>query len=1544
MVRGAQSAGLVTYDFDASGNTGATGLRRRVVNSKRTDLSELLLRQLSKTLCNPSYPWDHETSRIFCGHTRFATSSICNIGGCHPHQWTPPQRQTAWRLNGHGKFVGEMRNVEGFITHNGDLDFFTFNGVAYALSDLQRLLARLLGRAMPSDVDSACVAGLLDLLRTKGLWIASVRYGYLFGGLEGAGSLESRLESLASARQLAALATVFEGEWREFACTRGAALGGDGESSVRELASLEQMCSQFAPRMHAKLVRDGETGEAALPLLHPHDRVHAVRRLAEVATRAFLFGDLLHAGRDLMRGAEGSFGLVLSHSLDAATDLVIAARGQTMSVAVYPQSGLVAFGSEAAATKVAMGADGEDASFRLDLDDVGGETVLLRWGERVAVAPGLNDVMDDGSAAAAAPAVAAAASGARVPIVCAGRACEATEVLRYRPGAGDSLETPMAHGPRPIIAVADAPKRAAWTHVLLLVTEADGACGSASVPVWRRRLRLDGNPAVSRLPEVLSRDPVADDLLAIPHAVGRITRDFDGAEHTPNRISAWTFTSRLRARLRMHREGAHDGSVDLLITGCEVSLWIGEQFASDLALAYPKLRIVTLSANKLLGQLGQTLPVPQPGFMFNGATHDFRGSLVLVLSHSGGTYAPLLCCSLFRGYTSDIFLVTSELDTQAARAVRAATNRDGGGGGGGGRDGFVDLTSQFVFSTHVGFRPAEACTVSVAAMHHLLSHLLIFLMGYLSHFEHGRESEASICGYDFEEVRELATIARVQSAALSGIVGHRRLGDTPASAALRRQGHRWAQHVLEGPLSWVLSVLYIAATVLLATTPLGALAAALTGHPLPSPVAASSGVAAAVVNATDPAMIPGWVWGLRYAVAILDVAVYSFLGWWTVVLIRLVQRRPWLHRVAGRSVLIGDVPWVAQSAEAFASKLFALSYSASACAFASANPADHLVHRHTHRVVRGSLLAVGRPDGRVSALTSAEAACALAVNQASSIQSLGVTCESVTLSHSTFKLPLSSAHLVLPTVRPPFMCEVLRDLEHEATPASSRAPSRNPTIHGEKRALELLNAAAARLARSRDCSTRDGDLFTTLDQHEFSRGKGHEKFFSHAMLLDRLGRAGIGAGNSLHGGSGGGGGGGGGGGSGDGGGGGGRPSRIASRSASREASLHAGSRLPSANSLGSLVEWFVGAGSSPAGGGVDTAEHGGSAQRPRESAAARGKDGLKFFTGLSASRSRDASAHRGSHFSAEAALPLVVMEEAALEGDASSSITTSDEGAIPPPAEGCGATANSGAPASPTHERAGLTLYGSPPPSPPPGPPATHVPPSKASDDERAAAAVPYGRRLSARASANDAPSAVRASLSRLGQRNRRLFERAAAGSRSINSESLSAFKRAAFEIEPLAQPFLGAWMTRRAKYSGLGTEGLLKRQALVQVLSETRFDALQRLCAFFVLFHAMGKDVADWWRAASCGLLGYDMSRTQSIMRVATTASPVSGMEVRERMLAIQAETRRAGAASSVQRIWRAVWLSRWVAANVRRRRSRGALAGETTRVGSSESLSDVL
>ena len=47
------------------------------------------------------------------------------------------------------------RNVEHFITHNGDLDFFTINGVCYELDQLQQLLPLLLHHPLPSRVDSA---------------------------------------------------------------------------------------------------------------------------------------------------------------------------------------------------------------------------------------------------------------------------------------------------------------------------------------------------------------------------------------------------------------------------------------------------------------------------------------------------------------------------------------------------------------------------------------------------------------------------------------------------------------------------------------------------------------------------------------------------------------------------------------------------------------------------------------------------------------------------------------------------------------------------------------------------------------------------------------------------------------------------------------------------------------------------------------------------------------------------------------------------------------------------------------------------------------------------------------------------------------------------------------------------------------------------------------------------------------------------------------------------------------------------------------------
>ena len=81
----------------------------------------------------------------------------------------------------------------------------------------------------------------------------------------------------------------------------------------------------------------------------------------------------------------------------------------------------------------------------------------------------------------------------------------------------------------------------------------------------------------------------------------------------------------------------------------------------------------------------------------------------------------------------------------------------------------------------------------------------------------------------------------------------------------------------------------------------------------------------------------------------------------------------------------------------------------------------------------------------------------------------------------------------------------------------------------------------------------------------------------------------------------------------------------------------------------------------------------------------------------------------------------------------------------------------------------------------------------------------------------------------------------------------------------------------------------LARSQHFSQELYETRIASLQRFVAMTVMFHQMGKRVSDFFANISFGMLGYRMDRTHSIMRIATTASPVSGADVRYRMRQLQ-------------------------------------------------------
>jgi len=816
-----------------------------------------------------------------------------------------------------------------------------------------------------------------------------------------------------------------------------------------------------------------------------------------------------------------------------------------MSIAFYPGMGLVLFGSESAATKAAMtmgdGSDGAGPALRLDLDDVNGEVVQLRWGNEAAM-----------------------------------RQVDAsTELMTYVQPDG---RAGMVVG---------------WTHVQSLI-----GTDAKQRPLMKRMLQLQQNPLVAEIPPIEKEDLVGADIDEIPAILRKIKEDWSTPEESLNRMSALTLTRLLRQRLRSRHMKEHDGSLDVLVTGCEVSLWLGEQFTSDLHLAFPELSLECVSANKLLSLLGQSFPIPQLGFRLHSKTHNLQNTIIILISHSGGTFATLNCSNLLKAFSPNLFVVTSEWDTQVARSVRAGVP---------GKPQSFKLAS-YVFTNFCGCRPAEACSLTVVATHTLLTQILYHLMYSVRHYDH---AIPNLGGSTFikEEVRELEALGQDSLKTIDALVHGTDEEGRRAREDLLRQGTRWAQHVLESPIAWILGALYILVTVTLGATPLSATVYAVTSVVSDGEIATESPV--------------------TYIVGVVDSVIYAFLPWWMTVLIRLVQGRPWLHRVAGRSLVIGDIPWVAQSTEAFVSKLFALSYSIASITVFSGNPCDHLVHRFTHRVVRGGLLAVGRPDGRLNALTAAENTCSLSVNQASSIQNYGVTCESITIGHNPAKLPLTANHIYLPRHRPRFLSE------HIIESFLARKAGRRASFTG------LMTGASASSLMGKLASARNDD-----DEDD----NGVNDVFDDLL--------------------------------------------------SRE--------TKSSKVIG-------------------------------------------------------------------------------------------------------------GAPAE--------------------------------------ALAMPFRT------------------------------------------------------IEPLRGKFIGAWMGHDDRFRGMSNEMLMDHQHMLQTLYESRHASLQRFVAFLIMFHKMGKTVADFFPNVSFGLLGYDMSRTHSIMRIATTASPVSGAEVRELTLQL-ARNSACRWATNVMQMMACTWL----------------------------------
>ena len=153
-------------------------------------------------------------------------------------------------------------------------------------------------------------------------------------------------------------------------------VNGDGAFSRHELFS-------YDPQLRASTISNAKERMSSLFGLNEADMTDMIT----TAVAAFFDQDLLQAVRMFLVNAKGSFGLVANSSLDAHRQIVTAARGQTISIAMYPQSGVILWASEQAACKAGLSIldeqdeTGKGRAFRLDLDDLGGEVHRGRDGE-----------------------------------------------------------------------------------------------------------------------------------------------------------------------------------------------------------------------------------------------------------------------------------------------------------------------------------------------------------------------------------------------------------------------------------------------------------------------------------------------------------------------------------------------------------------------------------------------------------------------------------------------------------------------------------------------------------------------------------------------------------------------------------------------------------------------------------------------------------------------------------------------------------------------------------------------------------------------------------------------------------------------------------------------------------------------------------------------------------------------------------------------------------------------------------------------------------
>lgn len=332
--------------------------------------------------------------------------------------------------------------------------------------------------------------------------------------------------------------------------------------------------------------------------------------------------------------------------------------------------------------------------------------------------------------------------------------------------------------------------------------------------LMQRWIALQGHPYIFPSPRSAS-DLVERDLNDIPQILRQIQNSWLNPA-SPNRqtaeyllnllIGKAKYLARKQEKLRslgLDPNLAESRHVEILMTGVENSLWLGERFAQDLKTLFPLLSIRTLSANQVLHQLQYNLP----------SLRLAKQSIVFAITQSGQTFPTLQvlnACDLLvrQGMMRELFILTGEPTSFIGSPLTTQSVLPG------------ERVSRRMFVSGCGRRTAEPATVTVAATHQTLTELLFYLAKQMQRAFPNGQPLGLTCSPESLLVLEQMNNDFLHYS-VPEILGTRpegtRSAGTKQPSRLHRTliegGRQWALHITESPLAWSIHALYVLITV-----------------------------------------------------------------------------------------------------------------------------------------------------------------------------------------------------------------------------------------------------------------------------------------------------------------------------------------------------------------------------------------------------------------------------------------------------------------------------------------------------------------------------------------------------------------------------------------------------------------------------------------------------------------------------------------------------------------------------------------------------------